>query len=579
MTSFHNLSLRRKLTVIIMLTSTLVLLLACAGFATFDLLGFRREMVQMVSSLAEVVGNNTTAAIDFNKPLDAMQTLTALRGEPKIVAAHVHTLDGGTFATYLREGAQPPPEVPHSLQSRHEFTATHLYVFRPIAQGGERVGTIELIADLKDLQVRFWRYAGITVLVLGVSLLAAFALSSWLQKLVSDPILHLAQVARSVAIEKDYSVRAVEQSDDELGQLVKGFNTMLFQIQTRDAALLAAQTSLEERVVERTGELVKTHAQLLVVSREAGMATVATSILHNVGNVLNSVNVSADRILEKVRQLKPASLVKVAALLREHAKDLPEYLSHDPRGRELPGYLSALADQLADPQKDILPEVAALRKNVEHIREIVRMQQGYTNASDVWETLSITDLMEDAIGINADDLAPRKVELIREFSAVPAFPMEKHKVLQILINLLSNAKHALDASRASDRKLIVRIGPHGENRVRISVIDNGMGIPAENLTRIFQHGFTTRAGGHGFGLHSGAVAAQEMGGSLIARSEGPGMGAEFTLELPISRQGRSVCTAESGAEVMRRVAENGADRNARGAIALVNPILAPSSPI
>lgn len=224
MLDFRKPSLRRKLTLIIMLTSSVVLLLACVAFVGFDVLMFRRGLVESVSSLAEVVGNNTTAALDFNDPAAATQTLGALRGEPSIVLAQVHARDGQVFATYVRPDEPPPPALDNSLVPRHEFTAKHLHLFRPITQGGERVGTIELVAGLNELRERLWRYAGIASLVLVVSLLAAFGLSSRLQKLISDPILHLAEVARSVALEKNYSVRARKQSGDELGQLVDGFN-------------------------------------------------------------------------------------------------------------------------------------------------------------------------------------------------------------------------------------------------------------------------------------------------------------------------------------------------------------------
>src|ERR1043165_3436962 len=245
---FKDLSLRRKQTLIIMLTSSVVLLLACTAFVTYDIARFRREMVESTSSLAEVVGNSTTAAIDFNDPPSAEQTLAALRGEPNIVKASIRTLDDRIFASYVREGAAMPPDVSNSSSAGHVFTTSHLHLFRPIAQGGEQVGAIELVADLNELRVRLWRYAGIVAAVLGAAMLAAFALSNRLQKLISDPILELAQVARSVATEKNYSVRATKQSHDELGHLVDGFNEMLVQIQQRDAALQLARGNLERRV-------------------------------------------------------------------------------------------------------------------------------------------------------------------------------------------------------------------------------------------------------------------------------------------------------------------------------------------
>jgi signal transduction histidine kinase len=138
--------------------------------------------------------------------------------------------------------------------------------------------------------------------------------------------------------------------------------------------------------------------------------------------------------------------------------------------------------------------------------------------------------------MNEGTLSRHGVQVVREFATVPPMNAEKHKILQILVNLLRNAKHACQDSDTVDKRLTVRV-TDGEGRVKISIIDNGIGISPENMTRIFNHGFTTRAGGHGFGLHSSALAAQEMGGALTAHSDGPGLGAAFTLDLPCTEPG------------------------------------------
>jgi signal transduction histidine kinase len=172
-----------------------------------------------------------------------------------------------------------------------------------------------------------------------------------------------------------------------------------------------------------------------------------------------------------------------------------------------------------------------LRRNVEHIKEIVAMQQNYATYAGVNEIVNVVDLVEDSLRINEGALSRHEVEVIREFENVLPVTLDKHKFLQILVNLLRNAKYACDDAKRPDKRLTVRVA-NGEGQVKISVIDNGIGIPADNLTRIFSHGFTTRKGGHGFGLHSGALAAKEMGGSLTVHSDGPGLGAAFTLTLP-----------------------------------------------
>jgi signal transduction histidine kinase len=274
------------------------------------------------------------------------------------------------------------------------------------------------------------------------------------------------------------------------------------------------------------------HRQLLESSRQAGMADVATSVLHNVGNVLNSVNISAFVIGEKMRESKVGNLAKAVAMLQAHKDDLAAFLANDPKGRELPDYLSSLAVRLADEQAQILREIASLTRDIEHIKEIVAMQQNYARVSTVPEPLNVIDLVEDAIRMNAEDMERHQVQVIRDYTEAMPATVDKHKVLQILVNLIRNATEAVDAGQPPEKRITLRVTLQEDDRVKISVIDNGAGIPAENLSRIFGHGFTTRKDGHGFGLHSGALAAKELGGSLTAQSDGCRKGAAFTLEFP-----------------------------------------------
>ena len=1067
---------------IIMLTSCVVLLLACAAFVACDTIMFRQQLVKKESSVADVVGKNVTAAIDFNDHKTAGEALAALRAEPGIVAACIYDAAGEIFATYQRDAAANATNFPTAQVAGHAFTGNQLHLFLDIKQGGEKVGTIFVASDLDELSRRLELYAGIMGVVFLAALLIAFVLSSRLQRVISDPVLHLAAVARSVALENNYSLRASKQANDELGQLVDGFNEMLDQIQQRDAALQSARGDLERRVEERTNELAQSlsllnatlestadgilvvdrksrvasynskfvemwrlprekiasgeadkifplameqlkdgkeflakvrdlyeqpeaeshdflelkdgrvferasqpqrlngecvgrvwsfrditermqaeqklaesrnfldriintvpnpifvkdrqhrgvlvndafchlmglkreqllgksdhdhdsftsaqadefkskdelvfatgkenineepitaadgkvhfiitkkalytdekgekfivgviqditerqraeeslresqalyhslvdqlpaglfrkdkagryvfvnarfcslkdvdaeqilgqtplvlaamqlarhggellasarttqlavqgeshhqlimhtgqtieveeeypdsagnpqylrvvkspvfgpdgkiigtqgmlfditerkraeaelayerdllrtlldsspdsiffkdrqsrlvklsrseaanllrvalnryyaahpgvsadqlpahlagldrfheyvigktdadaygdeqagsfnqdeqeiirtgrpiigkieqticpdgnsiwflttkvpwrnqdgeiigtfgtsrdisdlknaeakvaeaHQRLLETSRQAGMAEVATNVLHNVGNVLNSVNVSATLVADSAKKSKIPYLAKVAALFGEHAADLGVFITTDPKGRQLPGYLSQLAEQLSKEQQSAIKELHLLRQNIEHIKDIVAMQQGYAKISGVTEIIQVVNLIEDALIMNAGSLARHEVELIREYTDAPPVTVEKHKVLQILVNLIRNAKHACDDSRRKDKQIRLQVAKTDDG-VQIAVSDNGIGIPAENLARIFNHGFTTRKGGHGFGLHSGALAAREIGGSLTVHSAGAGQGATFTLKLPL----------------------------------------------
>ncbi|MFA6960989.1 MAG: PAS domain-containing sensor histidine kinase [Opitutaceae bacterium] len=285
-------------------------------------------------------------------------------------------------------------------------------------------------------------------------------------------------------------------------------------------------------------ELEAAHKQVVATSHQAGMAEVATGVLHNVGNVLNSVNVSATLVSDQVRRSKIPNVGKLADLLHQHRAGLGDYLTDDPKGKIIPAYLMTLKEDLAKEQSLILAELDSLHKNIGHIKDIVAMQQSYAKTSGVVETISVPDLIEDAIRMNAGSLARHDVDVAREYHVRPVVTLEKNKVLQILVNLVRNAKYACDESGRPDKLLTIRITSDARY-VTITVSDNGVGIPPENLTRIFAHGFTTRKQGHGFGLHSGALAAKELGGSLSAHSDGLNHGATFTLKLPYKQESAS----------------------------------------
>ena len=272
--------------------------------------------------------------------------------------------------------------------------------------------------------------------------------------------------------------------------------------------------------------------KLLETSRLAGMAEVATGVLHNVGNVLNSVNVSAGLVVEKISRSKVPQISKAASLLTGCNGDLADYLTNDPNGRKLPSFFAKLGVFLEEENAELLREVDQLARNIEHIKEVVAMQQSYAKVSGIFENLPAEQLVEDAIELNMGAFERHGITVERDFAPVPLVCVDRHKVLQILINLVRNAKYALDDSQRSDKRLTISIAAGAEQNVRVTLTDNGIGISPENLTRIFGHGFTTRRDGHGFGLHSGANAAREIGGSLTAESEGLGRGATFTLELP-----------------------------------------------
>ncbi len=654
----HNTPVKRKLTILSMFTSAVALLFACGAFVSYEQVVSRANLVNESLATAQMVGDGNIAALTFGDVEAAEKSLSVLNRQPAIIEAAIYDKTGHVYAKYQSAEIAGEFTPPRAESDTHWFGERGLALFNDIQLNGEKIGTIFLLHDYRETRGLQRQYALISVLVMAVSLFISWAITTRLYRTISVPVSQMASIVSRVATEKDYSIRAVKLGEDELGQLIDGFNEMLDQIQNRDSALESARRELEGRVVERTQELAtslsmlnatldstadgiiavdlagkmvcyntkfavmwdipqdmlkrqdgnemapfiaaqtrdpdrfmqkigelyknrgaeafdvielkdgrtleryiqpqrvgsenvgmvanfrditerkraeaeleKAYRQLLETSRQAGMAEIATNVLHNVGNVLNSVNVSAGIVVESVKQSRVSSLARVVALLAEHEADLGEFITSDPRGKHVPAHLAQLSDHLITDQKAIVGELESLRQNVEHIKEIVAMQQSYARVGGVKEMTDVIHLVEDSLRMNEGGLSRHKVEVVREFETVAPMSVEKHKILQILVNLLRNAKHACQDHDRADRRLIVRVA-QGEGRVSISVTDNGTGIAPENLTRIFNHGFTTRKDGHGFGLHSGALAAKEMGGSLTAYSAGPGQGATFTLELP-----------------------------------------------
>ena len=305
----------------------------------------------------------------------------------------------------------------------------------------------------------------------------------------------------------------------------------------RAESLLAGKTQLLQQEIEQReriqAEVDRIHKQLLTTSRFAGMADVATNVLHNVGNVLNSVNVLAASLASQIKKSRVGSVSKLAALLNQHRNDLGRFVSEDANGQHIPDHLERLGAHLSDEQTHLLEKVTSLSESVEHIKEIVAMQQNYAKASGLRETVSIEEIVEDALRMCGSALVRHKITIERDYEALPPAILDRHKTLQILFNLLDNAKHACWESRKNDKQIIIKTRSQGRDRLRIEIVDNGIGIEPANLNRIFTQGFTTRRNGHGFGLHSSILAAQDMGGTLTAQNNQPASGATFILEIPL----------------------------------------------
>jgi nitrogen fixation/metabolism regulation signal transduction histidine kinase len=370
------------------------------------------------------------------------------------------------------------------------------------------------------------------VLLLGLlSLFLELGIMAWvLRRQVTRPLESFAHATERVA-SGDFHVELDTSRNDELGQLARSFRRMADEVQHREEALRHANESLEQRVEERTRELKDVHMQLVQTARRAGMAEIATNVLHNVGNVLNSVYTSAQLARERMTDMRLEHVGRVAGLLQERRADVGTFLTQDERGRNVMPFLDKLGQNLLDERKGILALLEDVGRYTEHVGDIVKVQQNYARIPRVHESVQLVELVEDALRINGAGLTRHQVKVQRQLALMPPMLTDKHKVLMILVNLMSNALQALEDKPEAERRLTVKLEHVRDERVRLEVRDNGVGIAPELLTRIFQYGFTTRTDGHGFGLHSSALAAQELGGSLSAHSDGPGRGATFTLEL------------------------------------------------
>jgi signal transduction histidine kinase len=517
---------------------------------------FRRGFKNDLSALAEILGRSAAAPVAFENKAAATVVLDSLRAKRGVVGAFIVTETNELFASYgtINEATRRGPLKAVSEATAAEFDNMVL-VSHPITQRDLPLGSITLVGDFSAISIQLIAvHALIMAGVLVVATAVIWIFSDRFGRRIAYPLERLAETVHDIADEGDYTVRAPVLAEDEVGQFSAAFNSMLDQVQSRDEKL---RFEIAERA-RAEKQLQELHEQLMEASRQAGMAEVATGVLHNVGNILNSVNVSASLVAERLSGNRLEKLGRLAQMLQRPQQELATFLTETDKGRVLPGYLTDLARYLAEERRCANEELRLLTKNIEHIKEIVTKQQAYARMSGTPEMLGASALVEDALHLTRSDVLQYGIRIERRGEELGLFvKAEKHKVLQILVNLIRNAVKAIRDYEASDLRMIVAIEA-GDGVVNLRVTDSGIGIAPENLTRIFSHGFTTRKDGHGFGLHSAALAARQMNGNLHVSSEGLGTGASFALELPAA----SAVIVQTGSSVFRGNATNriGSDR-------------------
>ena len=352
------------------------------------------------------------------------------------------------------------------------------------------------------------------------------------QAMIHPDDLPHAQAAWAIALQKSTPIHVqfrIIRTDHSIVH-IDSLATVLTDPHSRKLSLVGIILDITERVVAEQRERLL-QKQLREASHQSGMAEVATGVLHNVGNVLNSLGVAASTVQARLKASQFDRVERVAAILEAHRDALGDFFSTDPRGKNLPQYLSALGVQLKLDTEGLQREVDAISGHVQYLCEIVQAQQTFARVGGAEEVVDVRELVDTALRLKAQDL--RGVDVRREIADIPDFLTERYKLLQIVVNFIGNACDAIAANGPGERQMAVRARVV-ESELEIAVEDSGVGIPAELLTRVWEFGFTTKAHGHGFGLHSSAVAAQQLGGTVAVISAGPGLGACFTVRIPLN---------------------------------------------
>ena len=503
MRPFRDISIKRKLIGITMVTSTVALTLACATFMAYDLVTYWKTVTQQLTTLAQIVAESSTAALAFDDRQSARETLAALRAEPNLVAACIYAKDGRPFAAFLRRGSRRDlPSLPGKPGAA--FRDHHLVLFQRVVFDGDTIGTVYLKRSLEDLDGRLERYAGIALGVLLVSSLAAFLVSSRLQRVISEPTLRLAQMAGRVSAERDYSLRASKRGNDEIGVLVDSFNEMMGQIQARTLDLHEAQSALEGHVGELCAEIER--------RRRAQEETLAAKQAAEDSNRAKSAFLA--NMSHELRTPLNA-IIGYSEMLREDAEDRHE--------------AAATAD---------LERITAAGKHlltlINEVLDLSKVEAGKTEL--VWEDASPARILEDAVGAMAPLAGKNGNKLVVHCAPdLPVMQVDLMKFRQSLYNLLSNAcKFTNNGTIEVD---VAQVTVDGAESVEWRVKDSGIGIATDQMHKLFQpfsqvDASTTRKyGGTGLGLAISQRFCQLMGGAITVSSE-PGKGSTFTIRLP-----------------------------------------------
>ena len=512
-----------------LLTCASVLLPVGGGLLLLNYQQTQTRLTESLASTARITAANVAVALAFGDKDSATETLKALRFDPLITSATIQEPQHRVFACF-----QNHPSDPTS-------TTTDPYVTEvPIAYDGVTYGHLEVSgnihAELRRAAVTWGGACAAAFLLAGT---AVFFIARRFQRQVSVPITDLAATALRVAHERDFAARSAVPVNhcSEISQLAIALNIMLSEIARRDAHLARQVTELNREIEEReTAEeaLRDNHHAMNRLAREAGMAEVASGVIHNIGNTLTSISISSDLVATRLANASRRPIATLGKLLDPASPHTATVFTAHPDGPELRTLLNQLTTTLGNDLEETDRLVSILQAGNSHLKQIVATQQSLARNRQLIETFELNEALQEAL-VLARTLSRHNTPIEECPHDDTEIYADRSLVIQILLNLLINAHDAIGTHAPAAPLITLCIGPAHAGLLPITVTDNGEGIDADKLLSIFTYGYTTKASGNGFGLHNSANAARMMGGELCVSSPGLGLGATFTLRLPTAK--------------------------------------------